>query len=42
VRIYLIRRGFLDGKHGLVLAVVASAGSFFRYSKLMFLAEKKK
>ncbi|CAB3699627.1 glycosyltransferase family 2 protein [Achromobacter sp. SIMBA_011] len=42
VRIYLIRRGFLDGRHGLVLAVTAAAGSFFRYSKLMFLAEKNK
>ncbi|HCW21040.1 MAG TPA: LPS biosynthesis protein, partial [Achromobacter sp.] len=42
VRIYLIRRGFLDGKHGLVLAVTAAAGSFFRYSKLMFLAGKQK
>jgi len=42
VRIYLIRRGFLDGRHGLVLAVTAAAGSFFRYSKLMFLAEKQK
>jgi hypothetical protein len=42
VRIYLIRRGFLDGRHGLVLAVTAAAGSFFRYSKLMFLADKKK
>lgn len=42
VRIYLIRRGFLDGRHGLVLAVTAASGSFFRYSKLMFLAEKNK
>jgi glycosyltransferase involved in cell wall biosynthesis len=42
VRIYLIRSGFLDGRHGLVLAVVAAAGSFFRYSKLMFLSEKQK
>jgi glycosyltransferase involved in cell wall biosynthesis len=40
VRIYLIRRGFLDGRHGLVLAVTAAAGSFFRYAKLMFLSEK--
>lgn len=38
VRIYLIRRGFLDGVHGLVLAVVAAMGSFSRYSKLMFLS----
>lgn len=42
IRIYLIRRGFLDGRHGLVLAVVAAAGSFFRYAKLMFLSEKHK
>ncbi|CAJ49846.1 glycosyltransferase family 2 protein [Bordetella avium] len=39
VRIYLIRRGFLDGRHGLVLAVTAAAGSFFRYAKLMFKSE---
>jgi glycosyltransferase involved in cell wall biosynthesis len=39
IRIYLIRRGFLDGRHGLVLAVAAAAGSFFRYAKLMFLSD---
>jgi glycosyltransferase involved in cell wall biosynthesis len=38
IRIYVIRRGFLDGRHGLVLAVTAAAGSFFRYAKLMFLS----
>lgn len=37
IRIYIIRRGFLDGRHGFVLAVAAASGSFFRYSKLMFL-----
>jgi glycosyltransferase involved in cell wall biosynthesis len=37
VRIYLIRRGFLDGREGFVLAATAAAGNFFRYSKLMFL-----
>jgi glycosyltransferase involved in cell wall biosynthesis len=42
VRIYFVRRGFLDGRHGLVLAVAAAAGSFFRYAKLMFLIEKGK
>lgn len=36
VRIYLLRRGFLDGKEGLILAITAAAGSFFRYSKLWF------
>ena len=39
IRIYLLRRGFLDGRHGLVLAVTAASGSFLRYSKLMFLNE---
>ncbi len=34
VRIYLLRRGFLDGWQGLVLAGMAAAGSFFRYAKL--------
>lgn len=37
VRIYLFKRGFLDGRHGFILAATAAAGSFFRYSKLMFL-----
>ncbi len=40
IRIYLIRRGFLDGKHGFVLAAVAAMGSFSRYAKLMFLSEQ--
>jgi hypothetical protein len=39
IRIYVIRRGFLDGRHGFVLAVTAASGSFLRYSKLMFLNE---
>ncbi|HYG42809.1 MAG TPA: glycosyltransferase family 2 protein [Bordetella sp.] len=42
IRIYLIRRGFLDGRHGLVLAVTAAAGSFFRYAKLSFLPDVRK
>lgn len=41
VRIYIIRRGFLDGKEGLILAVTAATGSFFRYSKLWFLNKSK-
>lgn len=40
IRIYLVRRGFLDGKEGFVLAAVAAAGSFFRYSKLLFLQKQ--
>lgn len=37
MRIYLIRKGFLDGKEGLILALTAASGSFFRYTKLYFL-----
>ena len=42
VRMYIIRRGFLDGRHGLVLAVTAASGSFYRYAKLMFLHDRHK
>tara|TARA_R110000850_G_scaffold190433_1_gene316393 strand:- start:9256 stop:10017 length:762 start_codon:yes stop_codon:yes gene_type:complete len=42
VRIYFIRRGFLDGKEGFILAATAAAGSFFRYSKLRYLQTKRK
>jgi len=42
IRIYLIRRGFLDGRQGVVLAVTAAAGSFARYAKLMFLNDEEK
>lgn len=37
IRIYLVRRGFLDGREGFILAATASAGSFFRYAKLYLL-----
>lgn len=37
IRIYVMRRGFLDGREGFILAAVGAAGSFFRYSKLFFL-----
>ena len=39
IRIYFLRLGFLDGRHGFVLAVTAASGNFLRYSKLMFLVE---
>lgn len=42
VRIYLLRRGFLDGRYGFVLAVTAASGSFFRYSKLMMLGRAQR
>ncbi|NYT65774.1 glycosyltransferase family 2 protein [Alcaligenaceae bacterium] len=37
VRIYLMRRGFMDGKQGFILAAMGAAGSFFRYNKLLWL-----
>lgn len=39
IRVYLIRRAFLDGKPGLMLALMAATGNMFRYSKLWFLNE---
>jgi glycosyltransferase involved in cell wall biosynthesis len=41
IRIYVIRRGFLDGKEGFVMAVSNSCGSFFKYVKLYFLQKQK-
>jgi glycosyltransferase involved in cell wall biosynthesis len=40
IRIYLLRRGFLDGWQGLVLAGMAATGSFYRYAKLYWLARR--
>src|SRR5690625_2979607 len=42
IRIYVMRRGFLDGKEGFIMAAVGAAGSFFRYSKLFFLNKQDK
>ncbi len=36
-RTYVLRRGFLDGRHGLLLAISNAEGSFYRYLKLMHL-----
>ena len=41
VRIYVLRRGFLDGREGFILAAMGAAGSFFRYTKLLFLNRKQ-
>ena len=37
IRIYVLRKGFLDGRQGFILAAMGAAGSFFRYTKLLFL-----
>lgn len=41
IRIYLLRKGFLDGREGFILAAMAAAGNFFRYTKLLFLNKQQ-
>lgn len=41
VRIYVLRKGFLDGREGFILAMMGAAGSFFRYTKLLFLNKRQ-
>ena len=38
VRCYLIKRGFLDGRLGLVLAIYQAEGTYYRYLKMGLLA----
>ena len=38
VRSYLVRRGFLDGRLGLVLALYVAEGTYYRYLKMGLLA----
>ena len=40
VRTYIVRLGFLDGREGFMLAIANAEGSYYRYVKLMLLAEK--
>ena len=40
IRHYVLRRGFLDGWQGLVLAGMAGTGSFYRYVKLYWLGRR--
>jgi hypothetical protein len=42
VRTYLLRRGFLDGQKGFMLAISNAEGTYYRYLKLLMLQEKKK
>ena len=37
VRTYFLRLGFLDGQHGLMLAVYNAEYTYYKYVKLMFL-----
>jgi glycosyltransferase involved in cell wall biosynthesis len=40
-RTYVLRAGFLDGRHGFMLAVSNAEGTYYRYLKLMRLGEKR-
>jgi glycosyltransferase involved in cell wall biosynthesis len=40
-RSYFLRAGLLDGREGFMLAVSTAEGTYYRYLKLMLLAEKK-
>ena len=39
-RTYILRRGFLDGRMGLVLAISNAEGTYYRYLKLWLLSRK--
>ena len=42
LRTYILRLGFLDGREGLMLAISNAENSYYRYVKLMLLAEREK
>lgn len=42
LRTYVFKLGFLDGKHGFMLAVSNAEGSYYRYVKAMLLAEERR
>lgn len=41
-RTYFLRAGFLDGREGLMLAIANAESSYYRYVKLMLIAERGK
>ncbi len=41
-RTYFLRRGFLDGSHGFMLAVSNAEGSYYRYVKAMLIKQQKR
>ncbi|WP_233201253.1 glycosyltransferase family 2 protein [Chromobacterium alticapitis] len=40
LRTYIVRRGFLDGREGFVLAVANAEGTYYRQLKLLYLSEQ--
>jgi len=41
VRTYIVRRGYLDGKMGLILALSNAEGTYYRYLKLMLIEQQQ-
>lgn len=41
-RTYVLKRGFLDGSHGFMLAVSNAEGSYYRYVKAMMLSRQQR
>jgi glycosyltransferase involved in cell wall biosynthesis len=41
VRTYVLRAGFLDGREGLLLAIVNAEGAYYRYMKAWLLARRR-
>ncbi|MEO8156136.1 MAG: glycosyltransferase family 2 protein, partial [Rhizobacter sp.] len=42
VRSYLIKRGFLDGRLGFVLAIYVAEGAYYRYLKMGLLVQESR
>ena len=42
IRTYCFKRGFLDGGHGLALAISNAEGSYYRYLKLWLMEQQEK
>ncbi len=42
LRTYVFKLGFLDGRHGFMLAVSNAEGSYYRYVKAMLLAQRRR
>jgi hypothetical protein len=41
LRTYVIRAGFLDGREGLLLAIVNAEGAYYRYMKAWLMARRR-
>lgn len=42
IRTYILRKGFLDGQEGLMLAISNAEGTYYKYAKLSLLCQQKR